>query len=127
MNEQQSDPVETQQPAEQAPPTDKDTAFERYMDHKDKLETSRADSGNWHRDCISAYHRMGMNYNAYLSGEKVNGMPVTKADVFVSGIRFYQSNIIETAIIRAVKFACNSVCLNFLNTQDATLNMSRAV
>lgn len=108
MSDRHPDPVEAKQPGvEPAPPSDRDNAFERYMDHKDKLEASRA-GGSWHRDSIDAYHRMGMTYNAYVAGEKIDGLPVTKVDVFLSGVRFYQSNIIETAIIRAVKFACST-------------------
>ena len=90
-------------------PTDQDLARERYLEHKGKLEASYKNGGSWHRDTIDAYHRMGMTYNAYLSGEKIDGLPVTKVDVFLKGMRFYQSNIFETAIIRAVKFACGVI------------------
>ncbi|MDR0286712.1 MAG: hypothetical protein LBI03_03255, partial [Clostridiales bacterium] len=108
MSEKQNDPVEINHPnAESLPPGDRDPAYEKYIDHKNKLEAGRESGIGWHRDSVDAYHRMGMTYNAYVSGEKINGLPVTKADVFISGVRFYQSNIFETAIIRAVKFACN--------------------
>ena len=110
MSERQPDQIETRQPGvEPAPPSERDAAFEKYMDHKNQLEAGRAGGGSWPRDSIDAYHRMGMTYNAYKSGEKIDGMPVTKADVFLSGVKFYQSNIFETAIIRAVKFACNAL------------------
>jgi len=104
-----ADPMETGKTAGFDSQPDRELAHERYLEHKGKLEASYESGGNWHRDTIDAYHRMGMTYNAYLSGEKIDGLPVTKVDVFLSGVRFYQSNIFETAIIRAVKFACGVI------------------
>jgi hypothetical protein len=109
MADKQREPVEISQLSiDSPPPSDREIALDRYTEHKNKLESSYSSGGHWHRDSIDAYHRMGMTYNAYVSGEKINGMPVSKADVFISGVRFYQSNIFETAIIRAVKFACSA-------------------
>lgn len=80
-------------------------AKERFQHHKERYDAQFETVSPWPRDTVSAYHRMAMTYNAYVAGEKINGMEVSKIDVFLSGVRFYQSNIFETAIIRSLRFA----------------------
>lgn len=80
-------------------------AKERFQHHKERYDTQFETVSPWPRDTVSAYHRMAMTYNAYVAGEKIGGMEVSKIDVFLSGVRFYQSNIFETAIIRSLRFA----------------------
>lgn len=100
------DPVEQEKPpaAVTAQP-EENGAAERFQYHKERYEAQFETVSPWPRDTVSAYHRMAMTYNAYISGEKINGMEVSKIDVFLSGVRFYQSNIFETAIIRSLQFA----------------------
>lgn len=103
----ESDPVEVPRPvtAEAERSEETSDARERFQHHKERYEAQFETVSPWPRDTVSAYHRMAMTYNAYVSGEKINGMEVSKIDVFLSGVRFYQSNIFETAIIRALRFA----------------------
>lgn len=101
------DPVE-QQPVEEASrPEESSEAKERFQHHKERYEAQFETADPWPRDTVTAYHRMAMTYNAYIAGEKIGGMEVSKVDVFLSGVRFYQSNIFETAIIRSLQFAGN--------------------
>ena len=100
------DPVEAEkQPAAETVQPEESGAAERFRYHKERYDAQFETVSPWPRDTVSAYHRMAMTYNAYVSGEKINGMEVSKIDVFLSGVRFYQSNIFETAIIRSLQFA----------------------
>lgn len=103
----EQDPVE--QPGvrvdDTAQPEETGGAKERFQHHKERYDAQFETVSPWPRDTVSAYHRMAMTYNAYVAGEKINGMEVSKIDVFLSGVRFYQSNIFETAIIRSLRFA----------------------
>lgn len=85
--------------------TAQDLARERYLEHKEQYDSRMETVAPWPRDTIDAYHRMAMTYNAHIAGEKIDGIDVSKVDVFLSGVRFYQSNIFETAIIRALRLA----------------------
>lgn len=102
-----NDPVENEGPkvSGAAQSDDSEGAKERFQHHKEKYDAQFETAMPWPRDTMTAYHRMAMTYNAYVAGEKINGMEVTKVDVFLSGVRFYQSNIFETAIIRSLRFA----------------------
>lgn len=86
-------------------PTREEAARERFNEHKEKYDSRLEYTAPWPRDSVDAYHRMAMTYNAYVAGEKIDGAAVSKVDVFLSGLRFYQSNIFETAIIRSLRFA----------------------
>ena len=88
-----------------AQPDETEGPKERFQHHKEKYDAQFDTAMPWPRDTMTAYHRMAMTYNAYVAGEKINGVEVTKVDVFLSGVRFYQSNIFETAIIRSLRFA----------------------
>ena len=101
------DPVEQPGGRVDDPAQTEDTggARERFQHHKERYDAQFETVSPWPRDTVSAYHRMAMTYNAYVAGEKIGGMEVTKIDVFLSGVRFYQSNIFETAIIRSLRFA----------------------
>lgn len=100
------DPVENSAPTnDTTQPEENGDARERFQHHKERYDAQFETASPWPRDTMTAYHRMAMTYNAYVSGEKINGVEVTKVDVFLSGVRFYQSNIFETAIIRSLRFA----------------------
>lgn len=99
------DAVDRQADTPLSEPSPQDAARDRFLEHKEKYDARLDSVVPWPRDTVDAYHHMAMTYNAYTAGEKIDGMVVSKVDVFLSGVRFYQSNIFETAIIRALRYA----------------------
>lgn len=79
-----------------------DPMREQYIEKMNEAREKKSEQIPYFRDTFFAYYDMKEKYYAMKADIPLNGKPVSKADFTVSVMRFLNSNIFETMILRLI-------------------------
>jgi len=100
----EKDKANTNDGADKSVEPDSSVYEERFQQHSAAYE-KRKEFSDSSRDTFASYHKMAKIYNAYKGGIEIDGKVPTKLDVGLSCVKFMNTNLVETLIISALKYA----------------------